>query len=262
MIALPLPNNIDKQELKSSYLSFLVRVFIIKWEYWFDIKISKQIFTEEMKKLNWTKKRINTTWNYWKQWIFIKEITPDYIILQGKEKISFDWFITRVDWDFNIWFYSYCQYIDDIYKLRPVNQTNEFKDKYKFKKSLAYNKEILKRSLWEKKGRWLRRLSKNVWCCLWTSLNRSKKSKRVKTLKRYDSFNWFRINKTNLYFNLENIVFYSYWNKYNTTKKRKLSLNSVHGSTITQKSIFLNNSISLYKSNNIIYENTNKLSFV
>lgn len=257
MIWLPLPNEIQKQELKSSYLSFLVRVFIIKWEEKFEVKITKQKFSEEMKKLNWNRKRICQTWNNWSEWKFIQKITPDYLILQGKEKVSENWFITRIEWDFDIWYYSYCKKLTEIYSLRPVNQTNEFNNTYKFKKSNLYNKEILKRSLWEKKWRWQRKLSKNVWCCLKTTNNRLKKSNKVKTLKRYDNYNWYRIQKTNLYFPLEDIVFYRYQNKNNTTTKRRISLSSDHSSLITQKAIFLNGSLSLNKSNDLIYNLAN-----
>jgi len=260
MFSIPLPNNIDKQELKSSYLSFLVRWFIIQWQSVFSVKITKQMFCESMKKLWWDKKRINRTWNNWEEWVFIKKITPDYLILQWKEKVSENWFIVKIDCDQDIWFYKYCKIITEIYALRPVKQDDDFKYKFKLKKNKLYNAEITKRSLEVKKWRWQRRLSKNVWCSLKTVWNRLKKSNKVHTIKRYDEAFWFRVNKTNLYFNLENITFIKYQNKNNPTQKRKLTLKSVHSSLLWIKALFLNNSISLNKSNNIIYNYTNLIN--
>lgn len=259
MSALPLPYNILKQELPSSYLSYLVRVFIIKWETKYSVNIKKSEFSRIMKLQGWNRQRICDIWNKWQVWTFIKYIDKDHLILNWKENVVWDkWFLTRISRSV-IWYYEYCAFITEIYALRPVTQTNEFKEKYKLKKNKAYNKEIIKRSLGDKKWRWQRKLSNQVWCTLKTVNNRLKKSETVKVLKRYDNYNWFRINKTNLYFTKENISFYIYYNKNNTTKRRNITLNSVHSSLVNNKAIFLNNCISLNKSDDTIYKYSNLL---
>jgi len=259
MTALPLPYNIPKQELPSSYLSYLVRVFIIQGVEKYSVIIKKSDFSKSMKLQGWNRKRINDTWNNWKVWLFIKYIDKDHLILNWKENVVWDsGFLTRISRNV-IGYYNYCAFITEIYALRPVTQTNEFKDKYRLKKNKTYNKEIIKRSLSEKKWRWQRKLSSQVWCTLKTVNNRLKKCETIKTLKRYDNYNWYRINKTNLYFTLENISFYKYYNKNNTTKRRNITLNSVHSSLVNIKSIFLNNCISLNKSDDNIYKLSNLL---
>lgn len=215
------------------------------------------MFREAMKKQGWSKQRIYDTWKN-KDGAFFNYACEDYIILKGKEAISNDWgFITYVWVDDleSISFYKFCQFVSETYAQRPVWQTEEFKSEFKFKKwATWYNKEIFRRSLEKKKGRWLRKIATQSWCSLKTAQKRVSKSTKVKILKRYDSYNWFRIRKTNLYFNLEHKVFLSY-NKSITGKMRLLSLNPDHSSLVKKKALFLNGSINLLNSDDYIYNN-------
>lgn len=254
-VKLPFPAKIESKDLKSFYVSFLCRLFVIQRESGFHLKITKPMFRDAMKKQGWSKQRILKTWNS-KNWAFFNASESDYIILRGKEPISNDGgFITYVwvdDLD-SISFYKFCQFVTETYQQRPVKQTEEFYSDFKFKKSKAYNREIFKRSLEKKSWRGLRKIAEQSWCSLKTAQKRSTRSTRVKTLKRYDAYNGVRIRKTNLYFNLENKIYLSY-NKSITGKRRFLSLNPDHSSLITNKALFLNGSIRLLNSDDRVYQ--------
>lgn len=259
--SLPFPYKVDKQELWSFYLSFLIRWFMIKWEEKYTAKINKKYFFDIMKQEWFTRSNLIKIWERAKEWVFFNYICDDYVILKGKENVISDkWFITRIESsEIQVWYYRFCQFITEIYALRPVKQTESFKNTYKFKKkNTQYNAIIEKRSLWEKQWRGQRKISVQSWCCLKTVNNRMKKSKKVHTLKRFDSYNWFRIRKPNLYFTLENRVFI-YYNKNNTANTRKILVKAPISSLINKKAIFLNNSISLLNSNDTIYNICNTL---
>ena len=214
-----------------------------------------------MKKLWWNRKRICQTWNNWKTWIYLKEINSNFLILQWKEKIILEkWFVTKVEWELDIWYYKFCAFVTEMYALRPINQTKEFFNEFKFKKKAkAYNNEIFKRSLEKKIGRGQRKIASLSWCCLKTANNRLKRSETIKTLKRYDSYNGFRINKTSLYFSNENRVFLKYYNKNNISKTSRTTLIADHSSMVKQKAIFLNWCLGLNKSDDTIYNLITKL---
>lgn len=259
-VKLPFPAKIESKDLKSFYVSFLCRFFVIQRQEGFDLKITKSMFRDEMKKHGWSKQRILKTWKS-KDWGFFNASDDDYIILKGKESISNEGgFITYVGIDDtdSVSFYKFCQFVSETYAQRPVTQKEEFYSKFKFKKSETYNREIFKRSLWEKSWRGLRKIAEQSWCSLKTAQKRTTRSTRVKTLKRYDTYNGFRIRKTNLYFNLQHKVYISY-NKRITGKMRLLSLSPDHNRSLTMKALFLNNSISLHNSDDTIYENKHSL---
>lgn len=236
-----------KEEIKNFYLAFLIRVYVIQWQiqYW-DIK--KQAFSEALKKQWFDKKRINRIWNYWKAGEYINYIDSNKIILKWKEKVMWEnWFLIKVS-PWILWFNQFTQFITEIYAIRPVTQTKEFFEEFKFKaKNTAYNLEITKRSLVKKRSRGQRKISTQSWCCLKTANNRLKKTKTIHIIKRYDSFNGFRVNNTNLYLTKENISFFRYYHQNNSTRISKTTLNSLHNAMISTKAIFSNNCLSLKK---------------
>ena len=234
---------------------------MIKGEEKYTAKINKKYFFDIMKQEWFTRSNLIKIWERAKEWVFFNYICDDHVILRGKESVISDkWFITRIESsEIQVWYYRFCQFITEMYALRPVKQTESFKNTYKFKKkNTQYNAIIEKRSLWEKQWRGQRKISVQSWCCLKTVNNRMKKSKKVHTLKRFDSYNWFRIRKPNLYFTLENRVFI-YYNKNNTANTRKILVKAPISSLINKKAIFLNNSISLLNSDDTIYNICNTL---
>ena len=262
-IWIPFQYENTKEEIKPFYLSFLCRVFVIKWQEFYNPKITKQSFCEAMTKQGWNKKRINRVWQYWKAGNYLNYICSDYLILRWKEKVIWDkWFLIKADPNCDIWFYSFCSFITEMYSIRPVKQTADFYEEFKFKnKATKYNEEITRRSFAKKISRWQRKISEQSWCCLKTVNNRLKKSKTIKTLKRYDSYNWFRVNKTNLYFSNKDISFFKYYSEDNNNKRlfSKSTIKSKYTALVNKTALFLNNCLSLNKLYNIHYEVIQKL---
>lgn len=256
-IWLAFPYKLDKQENKSFYLSFLIRSFLIKWQDKYKDRIEKKEFYKVFRDLWWNKWRITKTWNYAVVWTFFNYINKDYLILRWKEKIvGTNWFITKVSNINDISYYKFFNFVTETYALRPVKQLENIKYK---KKSTKYNEELFKRSLNDKKSRWLRKIAEQSWCCLKTAQKRLKKSKDIKILKRYDNYNWFKIRKTNLYFSNKDKVFLRYYSQNYNTKTSKTTLNSDHSSLINKKALFLNWCLSLNNSDDYIYNNINLL---
>lgn len=259
-IGIPFTYINTKEDIKSFYLAYLCRVFVIKGVSFFDAKITKKCFSDEMKKQWFDKKRINRVWSYWKAWNHINYITSDHLILRWKENVIWDkWFIVKLD-EAILWFNAFNLFVTEIYAIRPVNQTQDFYDKFKYKrKSTAYNNEITKRSFAEKRSRGQRKIATQTWYTLKTINNRLKKSKTITTLKRYDSYNWFRVNKTNLYFTNKNTIFLRYNSEDNNNKPYcKTTVKEFNTALVSKKAIFLNNSLSLNKLYNITYDLINK----
>lgn len=252
-LSIPFPYNINKNELKAFYLSFLIRAYVIQGKKFVSSKITKQMFYRAMKEQGFIKSRITETWKYKEAGTFFNFVCDDYIILRGKENVQGEkGFITRLDYEV-LGYYKFCEFVNDTYELRPVKQKSSFKDKYKFKKkSPQYNKEVFKRSLAEKIGRGQRKIAMQSWCCLKTVNNRTKRSTRVKTLKRYSEAHWMRVRKTNLYFNLYNKV-YIYYNKNSSEKRRRISLNLDHSSLVSN-ALFINESKGLSNAYDTLYK--------
>lgn len=252
MLSIPFPYSIDKNELKAFYLSFLIRSYVVQGKEKMTAKITKRMFYDTMKALGINKSRITETWKYKKAWTFFNYVSDEFIVLRGKENVQWEkWFITRLDYEI-MWFYKFCQFVTETYMQRPVTQTQEFRDTFRYKKSTRYNQEIFKRSLEKKIGRWQRKLAEQSWCTLKTVNNRAKRSERVKTVKRYSESYWLRVRKTNLYFNLDNKV-YIYYNKNNTKRRSRTALKLVQCSLL-ENALFLNGSISLSNAYDTIYK--------
>jgi len=253
-VKLPFPYKIDKKDLHSFYLSFLVRLFVIQGQFGYDVKISKQEIYKALRKQGFTKWRVTQTWNKKSVWAFIKHIDRDYIILEWKDSVSWEkGFISTIcieDLD-SVSYYAFCKFVSETLAQRPVTQKEEFY--FRRKRSKAYNNEMTKRNFKTQSGRGQRKIANQSWCSLKTVNNRLKKSTKVKTLKRYDSVGGFKVRKTNLYFNLEHKVYFNYNNKKYSDKGCRTVLNIHHSLLIESKALFLNNSIGLWYADDSVY---------
>ena len=247
-ITLPFPAKIDKKELHSFYLSFLVRGLVIKWDSSYHTKITKKEIYNACKSVWMSKSTITTIWNKWaKIGQFFQEANNDFVVLVWKDTIVWEkWFCTKID-ELKLWFYSFYAFVTEIYQLRPVTQTKDIMKEYKraMSKKWKVREELLKRLDEVKLWRWQEKLSSQVWCTKKTISNRVKRNTGITVIKRYDTYNGFRVNLTNLYYK-KWIVFLNY-----NTKKFMVS-NNPHKS-LGVKAIFLNNSLGLYRSNDTIY---------
>lgn len=219
----------DKHSL---YLSFLLRVLVIKWVSSYKTKILKKDFYSACRGLNIPKGTYATIWSKARVGQIFQAINSEYAVFVWKERLMWEkGYYTMLPMEY-IWYYKFLALITSINSTRPVTQTKETLEEIRQarKKKWAIRDELNKRLDTKMHGRGMRRLAKQSWCCLKTVSNRLKKSD-VTIVKRYDTFHDARINKTNLYYK----QWVVYWN-FNT---KKFTVSKNHHKSL-RVSIFLN----------------------
>lgn len=235
-IHLPFPEQINKSETTSFYLSFLIRSLVIMGEESYETKITKKNYIESCQAMWLTKSQYLNTWNKWaKVWQFFKVVTNDYIVLNGKESVIWEkGFCTQVwVWEY-LWYYKFQAFVTSMYALRPVKQDYNTLEEYRYakKKKWAIREELLRRLDETKHGRWQRRIALQSGCCHKTAnnrLNKLAKNEEISLTKRLSSYNGFRINLTNIY--------WKHWSKFIHFQTKKYFV--CKGSIVNWRRIFL-----------------------
>lgn len=265
----PFSYKLEKWEDKQMFASYLIRAFVIKGEPFYDVIITRSEFKKWLKDAGYTKSKIHRYWSYVQAWKFFQYVTKYRCILVGRRKIIgvdkewneiWDkWFLHPID-NGMITFRNFIEIISLAYLSRKVIQPTSIKNDLAYRKKKNnewYNKVIEWRLIKVKHWRWTRKLAKQMWVTRRTVTNRTNKlikQKKLGRIRRQSKAFWFRINLTNLYYPLMDMLFI-YYNKDLSGTQWKITLRADHinRSLLNKKPLLLNGCLGCLKGNADVY---------